>query len=178
MNKDIGTIILSEKQISEIIDRIAGEIENDYKDNPPLFIGLLKGSFIFLADLVRKIKMPAEVDFLAASSYGNRTVTSGSVKLGERSYENFIGKDVIIVEDILDSGKTLSAVRERLYSEGVKSIKICTLLDKPYRRMADIKADYLGIEIPDLFVVGYGMDYAEKYRNLPYVGELKAEIYS
>ncbi len=178
MHKDIESILLTENRLAEITSGIADEINRDYKGKNPLLIGLLKGSCIFLADLARKIKLDCYVDFLTASSYGNGTESSGSVKVGSKGSGSFKGADIILVEDILDSGRTLSCVREHLRGAAARSVKICTLLDKPARRAVDIYPDYFGVQIPDLFVVGYGMDYAEKYRNLPYIGTLKPEIFS
>ncbi len=177
MKNDIESILLTEQQLDETISRIAAQIEKDYADKKPLFLGILKGSFIFMADLVRKVNLPCELDFMAVSSYGNKSVTTGAVTITKDLTADIEGKDVIIVEDILDSGLTLSYLMKYLGNRKPNSMRICTLLDKPARRKADVYADYSGIEIPDAFVVGYGLDFAEKYRNLPYIGILKPCIY-
>lgn len=140
-------------------------------------MGVLKGSFIFMADLMRQVSIPCSVDFMAVSSYGNATKTTGAVKINKDLSQDIEGRDVVVVEDILDSGVTLSYLTKFLLNRGPASVAIATLLDKPARRQADVRAKYAGFEIPDAFVVGYGLDYAEKYRNLPYIGILKPSIY-
>ncbi len=177
MKNDIESILLSEEQISEKISQLAAQLDQDYAGKNPLFLGILKGSFIFMADLVRQVTLPCEVDFMAVSSYGNKSVTTGAVTITKDLTVDIEGRDVVIVEDILDSGLTLSYLVKYLANRKPKSIKICTLLDKPARRQAPIKANYSGFEIPDAFVVGYGLDFAEKYRNLPYIGILKPSVY-
>lgn len=177
MKNDIESILLSEAQISDKISEMARQIREDYAEKNPLFLGILKGSFIFMADLVRKVDLPCEVDFMAVSSYGNKSETTGAVTITKDLNVDIEGRDLIIVEDILDSGLTLSYLVKYLANRKPKSIKICTLLDKPARRKAPVKANYSGFEIPDAFVVGYGLDFAEKYRNLPYIGILKPSVY-
>lgn len=177
MKNDIESILLSEAQLDAKLTELAAKIDADYAGKSPLFLGILKGSFIFMADLVRKITLPCEMDFMAVSSYGNKSVTTGAVTITKDLNVDIEGRDVILVEDILDSGLTLSYLMKYLENRRPNSMKICALLDKPARRKAPIKADYSGFEIPDAFVVGYGLDYAEKYRNLPYIGILKPSVY-
>lgn len=178
MVKDIERVLITEQEISDMVGRIADRINEDYKDKFPVFIGVLKGSFVFMADLIRHIKVYCETDFMAVSSYGNRSVTTGAVKISKDLEKDIENRDVIIVEDILDSGLTLNYLMGYLNSRNPSSLRLCTLLDKPARRRIPITADYKGFEIPDAFVVGYGLDYQEKYRNLPYIGILKPEIYT
>ena len=178
MLKDIENIFFQEDTIVETVKKLGAAISEDYYDKDPLLVGVLKGSFIFMADLMRSVTIPCEVDFMAVSSYGSGTVSSGAVKINKDLNHDITGRDIIIVEDILDSGVTLSYLKKYLLNRGPASIKICTLLDKPARRKTDIRADYVGFECPDAFIVGYGLDYDEKYRNLPFIGVLKPEIYS
>jgi len=178
MSKDVDHILFSEETLQKRIKEMGAEIAAEYDGMFPLFIGVLKGSFIFMADIVRAVQIDAEVDFMGISSYNNSTSTTGAVKITKDLTRDIEGRHVIIIEDILDSGVTLSYLKKYLGNRHPASIKICTLLDKPSRRMTDIRADYIGFECPDDFVVGYGLDYAEKYRNLPYIGVLKPEIYS
>ena len=177
MNNDIEKVLLTEEDIKEIICRLGKQITEDYKDKNLLVVSVLKGSVMVMADLLREIKIPARIDFMSVSSYGSGTTTSGSVKIIKDLDIDLSGYDLLIVEDILDSGVTLSNLKEILLTRGPASVKICTLLDKPERRRANIVADYVGAQIPDAFVVGYGLDYDEKYRNLPYVGILKPSVY-
>ena len=177
MHDDIEKVLFSEEQIDKIIDRIGAEISKDYADKNLLLVGIIKGSVIFMADLMRKISVPCTIEFMALSSYGNGTRSSGVVRVIKDLSIDIKDYDVLIIEDILDSGNTLSQIKKMLEMRNPKSLKICTFFDKPERRTADIKADYVGAEIPDEFIVGYGLDYAEKYRNLPYVGVLKPEMY-
>lgn len=177
MIKDIERVLLTEEQLKEIIARLGREITEDYKDKNLLVVSVLKGSVMVMADLLREIKLPVRIDFMSVSSYGSGTTTSGSVKIIKDLDINLAGYDLLIVEDILDSGVTLSNLKEILLTRGPASVKICTLLDKPERRKADVKADYVGAQIPDAFVVGYGLDYDEKYRNLPFVGILSPSVY-
>ena len=177
MTEDIKEIIFSSESLQQRVKDMGAQITLDYEGKSPLLIGILKGCFIFLADISRNINLDCEVRFLTASSYGFASVTSGKVKIEEPNFD-IEGRDVIIIEDILDSGVTLTALRNYVLEKSPASIKICTLLDKPARRQAPINADYVGFECPDEFVVGYGLDYAESYRNLPYVASLKPEIYS
>ena len=177
MNEDIEKIYFSADEISEIVKRLGARISEDYKDKNLLLVSILKGSVIFMADLMRAITIPCRIDFMSVSSYGSGTKTSGVVKIQKDLDINLEGYDLLIVEDILDSGKTLSYLKDILLRRNPASFKICTLLDKPERRLVDLKADYSGAVIPDAFVVGYGLDYDEKYRNLPYVGILKPQVY-
>lgn len=178
MLKDIEKVYYSEETIREIVERLGKQISEDYKDKNLLLVSVLKGSVIFMADLMRAITVPCAIDFMCVSSYKDKAVSSGVVKIVKDLDIDLQGWDVLIVEDILDSGKTLSYLKKLLLSRNPKSIKICTLLDKPERRAVDdVFADYSGAEVPDEFVVGYGLDYNEKYRNLPYIGVLKREIY-
>ncbi len=173
----IESILISEEKLQKKVHELATKISADYEGKELLFVTVLKGSFVFAADLFRQITIPASVDFMAVSSYGSTSKSSGVVKILKDLDHPIEGKDVIIVEDILDSGLTLSYIREMLLQRGANSLKICTILNKPERRKADVVADYVGFDIPDEFVVGYGLDYDEKYRNLPFVGILKREIY-
>ncbi len=177
MIEDIEKILVSEKEIANKVREIGQSISGYYKDKNLLMVSVLKGSVVFMADLMREVNIPAEIDFMAVSSYGKGAKTSGVVKIIKDLDIPLAGFDVLIIEDILDSGLTLNYIIELLQSRGPKSIRLCTLFDKPERRMVDIKPDYFGFVIPDEFVVGYGLDYAEKYRNLPYVGILKKEVY-
>lgn len=178
MRNDIEYILADEEEIKRICQDLGAQISQEYKDREKVIIvSVLKGAFIFCADLYRAITIPCEIDFMAISSYGSGT-TPGAVRLIKDLGVDISGMDVLIVEDILDSGKSLSYTIDLLKARKPNSIKICTLLDKPDRRQADITADYVGKVIPDEFVVGYGLDYDEKYRNLPYIGVLKRAVYS
>ena len=178
MLNDIEKIYYSEETLENIVSRLGEQISDDYKDKNLLLVSVLKGSVVFMADLMRSITVPCAIDFMCVSSYANKTESSGVVKIVKDLDINLEGYDVLIVEDILDSGKTLSYIKSILMSRNPKSIKICALLDKPERRVVkDLWADYSGAEVPDEFVVGYGLDYNELYRNLPYIGILKREIY-
>ncbi|HOP85192.1 MAG TPA: hypoxanthine phosphoribosyltransferase [Syntrophorhabdaceae bacterium] len=157
---------ISREEIEKNIKRLAAEIENDYRDKEIIFICLLKGAFMFTADLIRHINNPVKVDFIRASSYGNGMVTCGQVIITKDLEVDITGKDIIIIEDIVDSGFTLKYIKDMLLKRNPKSLKICTLLDKKARRQVDIDVDYVGCEIEDFFIVGYGIDYAENYRNL------------
>ena len=178
MHDDVERYIATEEELKSIVARLGRQITADYRGKNPLFVGVLRGCFIFMADLVRACDIPCTVDFMVVSSYGSGTTSTGAVKIIKDLTENIEGRDVIIVEDILDSGNTLSYLKNYMMARKPNSIRIVTLLDKPDRRVAPIKADYAGFTIPDAFVVGYGLDYDEKYRNLPYIGLLKPEIYS
>ena len=179
MNKDIARVLLTEEQIKTRVAELGAQIANDYRDLNPTMVCILKGAVMFYTDLVRSIDIPLTMDFMALSSYGNATKSSGEVEIRKDLSTSIEGKHVIIVEDIVDSGFTLSYLTRMLASRGAKSIRLCTLLDKPTRRAPGItlKADYSGFEVANEFVVGYGLDYAEYYRNLPYIGVLKPEIY-
>jgi hypoxanthine phosphoribosyltransferase len=168
--------LITEEQIKERIKEIASQIRRDYEATVPILVGVLKGSFIFLADLIRELKdMALEVDFLAVSSYGKSTKTSGIVKILKDLSTSIEGRDVILVEDICDSGLTLKYLIELLEGRKPNSLRVCVLLDKKERRVVDVELHYVGFEVPDRFLVGYGLDYAEKYRNLPYIRELMPE---
>ncbi|MEI6578647.1 MAG: hypoxanthine phosphoribosyltransferase [Eubacteriales bacterium] len=177
MLEDIKKVLFSKEDISVMIDRLGSQISNDYKDKNLLLVSVLKGSIIFMADLMRSITIPCRIDFMAVSSYGSGTKTSGVVKIIKDLDINLEGYDVLIVEDILDSGKTLSYILDLLLSRKPNSVKICTLLDKPDCRQVDLTPEYKGADVPNEFVVGYGLDCDEKYRNLPFVGVLKPHIY-
>ena len=178
MLNDIARVLLSEEELKEIVTRLGNQISEDYKDKKLVLVSVLKGSVIFMADLMRAINIPCVIDFMAVSSYGSGTKTSGVVKIVKDLDTDVVeGADLLIVEDILDSGVTLDYLMKILSARNPNSIKICTLLDKPERRKAPIKAHYAGAQIPDAFVVGYGLDYDEKYRNLPFVGALKPSVY-
>ena len=170
---DIDRVLFSRDQIQKRIAEMAAEITRDYADKTPLLVSVLRGSFIFMADLIRALPFPCTVDFMAVSSYGDKTESSGVVAITKDLSGDIQGRHVIVVEDILDSGNTLAYLLEVLEAKQPESIRLCTLLDKPSRRVKPIHADYCGFQIPDEFVVGYGLDYAEKYRNLPYIGILK-----
>ena len=178
MHQDVGAILVSEEQIQERIHFLGEQISRDYAGREPLFVGVLKGCFIFMADLMRACDVQCTVDFMVVSSYGSGTRSSGAVEIIKDLSQDIAGKDVIIVEDILDSGNTLSYLTRYMQARQPASIRIVTLLDKPDRRTAEVKADYVGFTIPDDFVVGYGLDYDQRYRNLPYIGVLKPEVYS
>ena len=166
-------LLISKNKLKKRIKEIADEISKDYEGKKPVFISILKGGGFFLADLVREIKLDLTVDYIAASSYGSNTESSGNVHILKDLSAPVEGKDVIIVEDIIDTGYTLKAIYDILKTRKAKSIKICVLLDKPERRKVKVAVDYVGFKIPNLFVVGYGIDYAERYRNLPYIAVLK-----
>jgi hypoxanthine phosphoribosyltransferase len=177
MERGISEVLFSEAMIKERVTRLGRQISRDYADKSPILLGVLKGCFVFMADLMRKIDIYCEVRFISASSYGSGTVSSGSVKVGELSRLDIEGRDVIIVEDIVDSGLTLNKLKDILLDMSPSSVRICALLDKKSRREADVHLDYIGFECSDAFCVGYGLDCAERYRNLPYIGVLKPEFY-
>ena len=178
MKQDIDRILFSEEQLQARIAELGRQLTEDYRDKDPIFVGVLKGCFVFMADLLRNVDIYCTMDFMAVSSYGDGMSSTGAVKINKDLSRDIAGRHVIIVEDILDSGITLSYLKNYLSVRKPASISIVTLLDKPSRRRADIKADYVGFEVEDAFVVGYGLDYAEEYRNLPYIGVLKSEVYS
>lgn len=178
MEQEIQEILFTREQIAQRIREMAAQITQDYKDKNPVVIGILRGSFIIMADLVRELDLPQmSLDFMAASSYGSGAVSSGQVKIKLDASESITGKDVLLVEDILDTGNTLSRLVAQLKQRDPASIKLCVLLDKPDRRVCPIQADYVGFQIPDAFVVGCGLDYDQRFRQLPYVGILKPEVY-
>lgn len=177
MEDDIKQVLFTREQLDKRVGEIADEINRDYADKEILLVSVLRGSFVFMADLVRKITRPCRVDFMAVSSYGSGSSSSGQVQITKDLSEDISGLDVIVVEDILDSGNTLSYLLSLLEQRRPASIRLCTLLDKPDRRVKPVELHYSGFTIPDAFVVGYGLDYDQKYRNLPYIGILKPEIY-
>ena len=180
MHKDVEYILLSEEKLNEIITRIAGELDRDYagEDKRLVLLCILKGSVVFMGELMKKITVPVEIDFMRVSSYGASTETTGSINIILDLLRKDLNLcDIVIVEDIVDSGRTLSHLVRYLKLKGVRSVRTCTLLDKPERREVEFEADYVGCVIPDEFVVGYGLDYDEKLRALPYVGVLKREVY-
>jgi hypoxanthine phosphoribosyltransferase len=178
LRDDVGKILISEQQVQARVAELAQEINATYTDDDcPLLVCVLKGAFMFLADLVRHLEMRHEVDFMEISSYGKGTVSTGVVRILLDLAQNIEGRHVLIVEDIIDSGRTLDYIVRNLQTRSPASIRICALLSKPARRELDIPLDYVGFEVPDEFVAGYGLDFAEEYRNLPFVGVLKEEIY-
>ena len=171
MKYTIETMITRE-EIEKRVKELASEIEKDFAGKEPVCIGLLKGSVMFMSDLIKEIDLPLSIDFLKVSSYHGGTESTGVVQILQDVSFDIKGRDVIVVEDIIDTGLTLTYVKQFLQSKGVRSLFVCSLLDKPSRRKVDLKGDYIGFEIPDEFVIGYGLDYAEKHRNLPYIGKV------
>ncbi len=178
MEDSIEELLFSSETIRERVAEVAAQISRDYRDKNPLVIGVLKGAFVFLADLVRQIDIPLELDFIATSSYGQSTKSSGVVRILKDLELSVEQRDILIVEDIVDSGLTLSYLRDYLLRRGARSVKICAAFDKPGHRTIQIRPDYFGFTVPDRFVVGYGLDYAEQYRHLPYVGVLRRSVYA
>ncbi len=177
MNQDIKKILIEEKDLQAKVAELGAKITKDYRGKDLLIVCVLKGAVIFAGDLIRKIDLPLDIDFMAISSYGANTKSSGVVRIIKDLDMGIEGKHVLIVEDIIDSGLTLAYMIENLKSRGPESVKICTILDKKERRTIDLDIEYTGFVVPDEFVVGYGLDYGEKYRNLPYIAVLKEEIY-
>ena len=177
MKNDIERVLVSEEELKAKVQELGAQITRDYQGKNLLMVSVLKGSVIFMADPMRAVDLPCTIDFMCVSSYGSGTRTSGVVKIIKDLDIDLHGKDLLIVEDILDSGKTLHYITKMLSDRGTASIRIATLLDKPERRVAPLTPDYSGFVIPDKFVVGYGLDYDERYRNLPYIGVLKPEVY-
>ncbi|MCT4595940.1 MAG: hypoxanthine phosphoribosyltransferase [Anaeromicrobium sp.] len=177
MDNNIREVLYSEEKIKNKVKEIADKITEDYQGQEVLLVGVLKGANMFMADLMRQIQLPVSIDFMAVSSYGHSTQSSGVVKILKDLDNSIENKNVIIVEDIIDSGLTLHYICENLLSRKPNSLKICTLLDKPERRTINMTVDYKGFNIPDEFIVGYGIDYAEKFRNLPYIGILDRRVY-
>jgi len=177
MHKDVKELLFSSEAIAEKVNEIAKQLDEIYLDQEVIMLGIMKGSMPFFTDLARAVHFPVIFDFMCVSSYGASTTSSGELKITLDHRLNFEGKNVLIIEDILDTGNTLFNLRERLTKENPASLKICSFLDKPSRRLRDIEADFIGFEIPDAFVIGYGLDYDEQYRQLPYIGILKPEIY-
>lgn len=178
METFIKEVLLDEDTLLKRIKELGSEITEDYKDKDLVVVGILKGAVIFMSELAKNIKLPITIDFMAVSSYGKSTISTGEVRIIKDLDFSVEGKDILIVEDIIDTGLTLNYLTDILKKRGANNVRICTLLDKPERRTVGVHVDYLGFEIPDEFVVGYGLDYAEQYRNLPYVGTLKEEVYS
>ena len=177
MNLDIEKVLVNEDEIQEKVRELGSILTEEYSGKFPLAVGVLKGAMPFMADLLKRVDTYLEMDFMDVSSYGNSTVSSGEVKILKDLDTSVEGRDILIIEDIIDSGLTLSYLVELFRYRKAKSIRIVTLLDKPSGRKAKLEADFVGFEIPDEFVVGYGLDYAEKYRNLPYIGVLKPRVY-
>ena len=177
MERDILKVLVTEEELKARITEMGAELYEQFHGKNPLFLGVLKGSFVFMADLVRACQVKSDVEFIAVSSYQNATVSSGRVQITHDLQQDITGRHLIIVEDILDSGNTLSYLLKLLEQRSPASIRLCTLLDKPDRRVKPVEVHYSGFTIPDAFVVGYGLDYAEHYRNLPYIGILKPEVY-
>ena len=179
MHNDVLKVLVSEEEIDEIVKRVSSEISNDYKDKNLLLLCILKGAVVFMGDLMKNVTIPTEIDFMKVSSYGNATTSSGSINIVLDLHRKDLSKlDILIVEDIIDSGRTLSYLVEYLKLKGARSVKTCTLLDKPSRREVEFVPDYCGKVVPDEFVIGYGLDYDEAYRALPFVGVLKPEVYT
>jgi len=177
VNLEEVEVLFTEEVIRLKIKELANEITRDYAGQEVLIVGILKGAFIFMADLVREIDLPLQLDFMDVSSYGQSTVSSGEVRIMKDLDDSIEGKNVLIVEDIIDTGLTLKYISDNLKQRGPKSLRICCLLDKPSRRQSSIKPDYIGFAIEDLFVVGWGLDYAERYRNYPAIGILNPAVY-
>lgn len=177
MKDDIKDVLLSEKEVLDIAKKLGNQISEDYRGKDLLVIGVLKGAILFTSDLLKNITIPCQIDFMAASSYGASTTSSGVVKITKDINYDVTGKDILIVEDIVDTGITLEYIIGQFKKRNVNSVEVVALLDKPEGRKTDVKAKYVGFKMPNEFLVGYGLDYAEKYRNLPYIGILKPEIY-
>ena len=177
MEQDMQEILFTPEALARRVKELADQITQDYAGQSPLSVGTLRGSFVVMADLVRQINLPLTVDFLSASSYGSGTESSGQVKLKLDLADDISGRDVLIIEDIVDSGNTLSKLLPELQKRGPASLKVCALLDKPERRVLPFQANYVGFTIPDAFVVGYGLDFDQHYRQLPYIGVLKPSVY-
>ena len=177
IKKDIAEILIGAEELQAKVAELGRQISEDYRGRNPLLICLLRGAVVFLSDLIRAIDIPLEMDFMAISSYGASTESSGVVRLVMDLKSSITGRDVLIVEDIVDTGRTLAYILDNLRTRRPADIKVCALLSKPSRREVQVELDYLGFEIPDKFVVGYGLDYAENYRNLPFIGVLKPELY-
>ena len=174
---DIESVLVSEEKIKETVAELCARINKDFFGKETILLVILKGSLVFAADIMRGLEIPLTIDFMQASSYGMGSKTSGEINIKKDMENNPLDKHIIIVEDIIDSGRTLSLLRANLEDRGAASVSICALLTKPSRREVEVRAEYVGMEIPDEFVVGYGLDFAEKYRNLPYIGVLKPIVY-
>ena len=175
LDEHVQNILITEEEIKEKVKVLAARIDSDYAGKEPVLLSILNGSFMFTADIMRELTIPVGINFIFASSYGSETVSSGDVKIHNVKGFDPAGKDIIIIEDIIDSGRTLSKIKARLIEEGAASVEICTFLDKPSRRLVDIKAKYTGFEVPDEFVIGYGLDFDQKYRDLPYISYLEED---
>lgn len=173
MIKENTEVLISEEELLNRVKILGEQITKDYKDKELVVVGTLKGAFMFMSDLVKNIKLPITLDFISVSSYGNSTESSGVVRILKDLDHSIEGKHVLIIEDIVDTGLTLNYLLENLKSKGAESVKVCTLLDKPERRKVDVKIDYKGFDVEDVFIVGYGIDYAQSYRNLPYIAFIK-----
>lgn len=178
MREDVKKVLFDEEQLSNKVRELGEQISKDYEGKDLLVVGVLKGSVVFAADLIKNIDIPCEIDFMAVSSYGNSTESSGVVRILKDLDHSIEGKHVLLVEDIVDSGITLTYLLKYLKARKAESIEIVSLLNKPERRTADLEVKYIGFEVPNEFIVGYGIDYAEKYRNLPFIGVLKEEVYN
>lgn len=178
INNDIKEVMITEEEIQALVKELGAQINKDYEGREILFVVILKGSLVFAADLMREIKVPLKLDFMQASSYGSGTKSSGMINVKKDLDNDAAGKDILIVEDIVDSGNTLAALKKMLLQRRPASVRICTLLSKPSRREMDVEVEYIGKDIPDEFVVGYGLDFDERYRHLPYVGILKPKVYA
>ena len=178
MDQDILKVLYSEQEIARRIKEMGAQMFEDLQDKEPLFVSVLRGAFIFMADIVRACQVRCDVEFIAVSSYGNSTSSSGVVQITHDIQQDISGRHLVVIEDILDSGNTLYFLKQYFMTKGAASVSICTLLDKPSRRTKLITPDYTGFVVPDEFVVGYGLDYGQKYRNVPYIGVLKPEVYT
>ncbi|MBO4916165.1 MAG: hypoxanthine phosphoribosyltransferase [Oscillospiraceae bacterium] len=177
MDQDLLKVLFSEEQIKARVQELGDELFERFKDSNPLFVGVLKGCFLFMADLIRACQIKSEIEFIAVSSYGNDYTSSGNVQITRDLQHDITGRDLIVVEDILDSGNTLYFLTQYFKAKGARSVTIVTLLDKPARREKPITADLVGFETPDEFVVGYGLDFKQQYRNVPYIGVMRPELY-
>jgi hypoxanthine phosphoribosyltransferase len=177
MHNDIKRVLFTEEQIGKRVKELAAQIGQEFAGKDLLTVGVLRGAVMFYADLVRELDLPINMNFMALSSYGASSKSSGAVRIQYDLEDDITGRDVLVVEDIVDSGLTLQYLTKTLRSRNAATVRTCCLFDKPSRRTVDFHADYVGFEVPDIFIVGYGLDYAEKYRNLKYIGELKPEIY-
>ena len=178
MEKDILKVLVTEEELKARVKEMGGELYERFEGKNPIFLGVLKGSFVFIADLMRSCQLKSDIEFIAVSSYSNATESSGRVNIKYDLQQDITGRHLVIVEDILDSGNTLAFLQQYFLAKGAASITIVTLLDKPSRREKAVQADLVGFTVPDEFVVGYGLDYAQRYRNVPYIGVLKPEVYA
>lgn len=176
--RDLQEILLTKEQIQERVTQMGAELTRTYAGSDLVCVCILKGAAIFFSDLIRNIDVPLNVDFMSISSYGSATKSSGVVRIQKDLDKDIVGKDVLVIEDIIDTGLTLSFLKQNLVARGARSLRVCTLLDKPYRRMTELAPDVSGFDIEDKFVVGYGLDYAERYRQLPDIGVLRPEVYT